>query len=191
VRQGLVRVVRDTGAVASTLAFVTFVACGKSPATPGLQADGAPIVDGAASAVVIERTPEVQRLWDEAQQGEEDDLVRLANREGPAGLAERASVPALRSVALRAMGYTHTFDGLPLLGDAAARDPEPLAIIAVESAAMLASRKRRATDPEDALELREGCTKLSSVSTDGARPATVRAGALRALRMLAEWGCTP
>lgn len=166
------------------------LACARKPAVPDSQADGAAneAVPGAAATA---RPPEVERAWDEAMLGQADELARLAGVEGPAGLAERAGDPARRLVALRAMGYTNTFDGLPLLGDAAAHDPEPFALAAVESAAMLAARRRRPTDPEDALELHDGCAKLGVAAADGTRPAEVRAGAARARWMLVEWGCSP
>jgi hypothetical protein len=84
------------------------------------------------------------------------------------------------------MGYTRTLEGLALLGDSAAHDPEPLAIAAVNSAAMLASNPRRSRDPEDALEVRKGCDGLRAAATDTARPKSVRDGSQRALAMLAD-----
>lgn len=132
-----------------------------------------------------------QALWEEAATGEEDALARLATHEGPSGLEERAAQPILRATALRAMGYTASFEGLPLLARAAAGDDETLALLAAESAVQLAARPRRAVDPEDALELREGCDGLGAAMRDATRPRAVRVACARALRMLADRGCTP
>lgn len=147
-------------------------------------ADASDVIVEAAKAP--ERPAEIQRLWDEANDAGEDELARLANAEGPAGLEERAVDPNLRARALAAMAYTRTLEGLALLGESAARDPDPLALIAVESAQMLASNPRRSRDPEDALEVKKGCEGLRAARDDGKRPKSVRDGATRALSMLAD-----
>jgi hypothetical protein len=161
--------------------------CGgcQNPATqpPG---DGAP--EGAV-AIATPMPPEEQKLWEAAKEGDEMELAHLANAVGPAGLTERSSDAALRLSALRAMGYTRSFVGLPLLGESAKTDPEPLATAAALSAEMLAAEPRRTWDPEDALEVREGCDKLKAAAADPARPKSVRDGAARAVKMLADLGC--
>ncbi len=150
-----------------------------------LPSDGAP----EAAVLAIPLSPEEQKSWDEAKDGDENDLARLANKEGPSGLTERAADPALRSTALRAMGYTRSLVGLPLLGESAKSDADPLASAAVASAEMLAAEPRRAWDPEDAVEVRQGCDKLKAAAANAARPKAVRDGAARAVKMLADLGC--
>jgi hypothetical protein len=154
--------------------------CDKNSAATG--ASDAPF----EAVIAPSRPADVQRLWDDAMGGGEDELLRLANAEGPAGLEERAVDPRLRPTALSAMGYTRTLEGLALLGESAAGDPEPLATIAVRSAEMIASNPRRSRDPEDALEVRQGCDRLRAARADPARPKSVKDGAERTLAMLAE-----
>jgi hypothetical protein len=150
-----------------------------------------PPEDGAldAAAVATPMSAQERGLWEAAKDGDEMELARLANDRGPMGLEERASDPVLRETALRAMGYTRSLVGLPLLGESAAKDPEPLATAAVQSAEMLAAEPRRTWDPEDALEVRQGCTSLKAAAADVARPKAVRDGASRAVKMLADLGC--
>jgi hypothetical protein len=180
-------VVRRFAALALVLLVV---ACDRGkPASTG-DASAATDADGGSDpAPVVERTPDVEQLWTEAKDGDDDALARLAVREGPAGLVERAGVVALRPTALRALGHTEGWVGLPTLAAAAKGDPEELATFAVQSASMLAARKRRQVDPEDAAELREGCDVLLAAAKDATRPRPVRVGAVRALRMLLDRGC--
>jgi hypothetical protein len=162
--------------------------CGGCQNTAALPSDdGAP--DGIALAPIAPMSEGEKKLWEAAKDGDEMELSRLANDRGPSGLVERASDPALRETAIRAMGYTRSLVGLPLLGDSAAKDPEPLATAAVQSAEMLAAEPRRTWDPEDADEVRQGCDKLKAAAADPARPKAVRDGASRAVKMLADLGC--
>jgi hypothetical protein len=173
-----------------SIVFAIFLTgCGSCEKNPAVPAEGG---DAFADAILAPppRSAEIERLWSEANDGGEDELARLANEEGPAGLEERAADPNLRSTALAAMGYTKTLSGLALLGESAAHDPEPLAIIAARSAEMLASNPRRSRDPEDALEVHQGCDRLRSAANDTARPKTVRDSAARAVRMLSDL-CAP
>jgi hypothetical protein len=157
--------------------------CGSTPA----DTDGGPTAKDAAEPVVhLERTPETERLWTEAADAGEDELSRLANVEGAAGLAERAADPAYRTTALQAMAYAEGFAQLPTLGDAAAKGAPEEARIAAESAAILAARVRRPVDPEDAEELKLGCASLLAAAKDVGRPRPVRLAAIRALRMLVD-----
>jgi hypothetical protein len=55
--------------------------------------------------------------------------------------------------------------------------------------AIIASQKRSQVDPEDALELRDGCDSLLVAARDATRPRAVRVGAVRALRMMSDRGC--
>jgi len=167
--------------------LVFLCSCGgcQNPATQP-QGDGAPEAAVLAAAPL---TPEEQKLWESAKEGDEMELAHLANAVGPMGLSERASDPTLRPTALAAMGYTRSLVGLALLGESAQKDPEPLAAAAVASAEMLAAEPRRTWDPEDAIEVRQGCESLKKAAADAARPKAVRDGASRAVKMLADLGC--
>jgi hypothetical protein len=166
--------------LASTAACNT---CGGSAAG----GDGGVLAQDASEPVVhLERSPEAERLWAEAKDGDENELSRLAHVEGAAGLVERAPDPAYRRTALRAMAYADGFAQLPTLGDAAAKGPPDEAQVAAESAAILAARVRRQVDPEDADELKTGCAALLVAAKDLGRPRPVRLSAIRALRMLVE-----
>ena len=144
----------------------------------------------AAVIPVVTRTPEDERLWVEAKDGDEDELRRLAAREGATGLVERSTDAAFKVTALRAMAYAEGFAQLPALGAAAATAPEADATIAAESAAILAARRRSQVDPEDAEELHDGCGALLGAAKDTTRPKKVRVAAIRALRMLGDQpGC--
>ena len=146
-------------------------------------------LEAAAQAALIERVPEVERLWTDAREGDETELARLASREGSAGLVERATDPRFRSTALAAMGHALGLGALPTLGQSAKSGPESEALVAVDSAARLAANKREQGDPEEVDELRDGCAALLASATDRARPRLVRVGAVRALRMLVDRGC--
>jgi hypothetical protein len=174
-----------------SLGFVLLAAggCPRKPSSP-IEGGDAPINgDAEAGADAGTRDPRVEELWDRAGDGETDDLARLADREGTDGLVERASRPAERMTALRALGYTGDLAALPFLAEVAAKGSDGEAGAALSSAAQIAAEPRRATDPEDALELHEGCAALLAVARDVARPKPRRVGAIRALRMLAERGC--
>ncbi|HEX7601291.1 MAG TPA: hypothetical protein VF316_06780 [Polyangiaceae bacterium] len=170
----------------AVLLFATTTAC-NTCGTGATGGDGGVAGQDAAEPVVhLERTPEAERLWAEAKEGDENELTRLALVEGAAGLVERAAEPAYRRTALRAMAYADGFAQLPTLGDAAAKGAPDEAAEAAESAAILAARVRRQVDPEDAEELKLGCTALLAAAKDQGRPRPVRLSAIRALRMLVE-----
>jgi hypothetical protein len=166
-------------------------ACSSCKDGGGADAGGAEAAAaGSAATPVVVRTPEDERAWTVAKDGEEDDLVRLAQREGASGLAERATDPAWRTTALRAMAYAEGFAQLPALGAAAATGTEEEATLAAASAATLAARKRAPVDPEDAEELADGCGALLGAAKDASRPKVVRVDSIRALRMLSDQpGC--
>jgi hypothetical protein len=133
--------------------------------------------------------PRVDDLWARAGDGEADDLARLADREGTDGLVERAQSPAERMTALQAIGYTGDLSALPFLAEVATKGSDAEAEAALSSASQIAAEPRRATDPEDALELHEGCAALLALAKDVTRSKPRRVGSIRALRMLAERGC--
>jgi hypothetical protein len=127
--------------------------------------------------------------WARANAGDEDSLIRLADRLGCDGLRERAQQPALETSALRAMGRCPDFAELPWLADVAAGGSEAESTEALGAIVDEAARPRRATDPEDAEELSEGCAKLLVLAKATDRPKARRVNAIRALRMLTDRGC--
>ncbi len=145
-----------------------------------------------ADAEAPPRPPEVDDLWaraNDADGGTEDDLSRLARREGVTGLVERGAHPSWRAVAAQALGYTEGFAALPWLTEVGATDSEAVAMAALESATRLAAQVRTQTDPEDAEELRAGCDRLLALACDAKAEKKRRVLAIRALRMLNDRGC--
>jgi hypothetical protein len=138
-------------------------------------------------AAAPDRPPEVDDMWARAKDGEEDDLVRLARREGVTGLEERGAHPTYRVTAARALGFTEGFAALPWLAEVGTADGEA-AEPALESAVTLAAQRRHQRDPEDAEELRTGCDKLLVLAKDAGAPRKKRILAVRALRMLTDTG---
>ena len=139
------------------------------------------------------RSAEVDELWARAKDadgGTEDDLARLARREGATGLVERGAHPMWRVIAARALGYTEGFAALPWLAEVgAAPEAEAEAMAALESAVRLAAQVRGQADPEDAEELRAGCDRLLVLAKDPKADKKRKVLAIRALRMLADRGC--
>jgi hypothetical protein len=186
-----VRVAVGVG-VAMIAMGTALVACSKSQASTG---DGS--ID--AGATFAASDPVIEALWARARgdAGEPDDLARLADREGASGLVARANAdPASRLTALRALAYApepQAWEGLPLLAEAARAPSDDEANAALDSAIDLAARPRRATDPEDAAELKQGCDGLLAIAVardgKGAMPRARRVKAIRALRLLADRGC--
>jgi len=155
----------------------------------GGPADGAAPWLDAGEDVQVARAPEIEELWARAKDGEDDELARLAAAEGEHGLEERATSGAHRLTALRAMAFSPGFSSLPVLGAAAKSGTADEARAAVDSADAIAARKRAQVDPEDHDELMSGCAALLEAAKDASRPRPVRVGAVRALRMLADYGC--
>ncbi|MGD0679147.1 MAG: hypothetical protein ABSC94_27430 [Polyangiaceae bacterium] len=127
--------------------------------------------------------------WSRAQDGGDDDLIRLDDLIGCDGARERGGAPALRMTALHAMAYCPDFSELPWLAEVATTGDDAQADSALDSIVEQASRPRRTTDPEDAKELGEGCRRLLTLARASDRPRVRRVVAVRALRMLAERGC--
>jgi hypothetical protein len=117
------------------------------------------------------------------------DLARLYDRERESGLIERASSPPYRRTALAALGCGQDFVALPFLAAVAVTGTEDDARAALESAESLAAVPRRARDPEDALELRQGCDALATLARQTELSPARRARAVSALRMLSGFGC--
>lgn len=168
---------------------VCFVACGRaSPSANVPDTAGLPRVTLAADGGA-ERTPELVELWKRAGEGVEEDLMRLGQTEGAAGLAEGATTPETRLLAARAMAHAHGLAGLAWLGERAASDDLEIAREAARSAVALAGRGRDQRDPEDAEEMRAGCKWLLAAARDERRDRQVRVDAVRAVRLLLDRGC--
>jgi hypothetical protein len=130
-----------------------------------------------------------QGAWGQADAGEPQELMRLADLVGCETLRERARSAMLRATALRAMAYCPDFSELPWLADVAATGRDEEAIAALDAVVDQAARPRRSTDPEDADELHAGCAALLVLARATERPRARRVLAIRALRMLADRGC--
>jgi hypothetical protein len=134
--------------------------------------------------------PRERQAWAQAEDGGEDERMRLADLVGCDGLRERAANAYLRSTAIRAMAYCPDLSDLAWLAsvarssDDAAERTEALEVV-VEQAA----QPRRATDPDDAVELGEGCRTLVALARASGQPRSERVLAVRALRMLVDRGC--
>ncbi len=144
---------------------------------------------GADDGAPEERDPRVEDLWARAREGDADDLARLYDREGDTGLTERGALPAYRMTALQALGFSHDFVPLPWLAQMAGTGTDAEAEAALDSAKSIAAWPRPTRDPEDALELREGCDRLFALATAEDRPRIRRIRAASVVRMLAPLGC--
>jgi hypothetical protein len=179
------------GGAGLALAFAAFAACGAcgksapggGPGSATAAASGsAPVTRSSLARDAAPRAGSV--VWTQAKDGDLEDLLVLATHEGPAGLVEAAEDPSLRPVALRAMGHARGWSQLPFLTKTAAGNEQAEARLALDAIVELASRPRRAEDPEDVDELREGCDALVALAREAARPRDRRVAAIRALRMM-------
>jgi hypothetical protein len=189
---------------------LTAGACGRGAATGGaFQTDGG-ISGGwaevqADAALPTARDPLTEDLWERAGEGlevgvgggvvrgleaggDDVDLARLFDREGETGLIERAALPAYRMTALAALAYAEDFTPLPFLAGVASSGTDAEAARALASVESLAALSQRTRDPEDALELREGCDLLAALARQADAPKGRRARAVSILRMLALAG---
>jgi len=166
------------------------IACGKgaTSASPAAARDAgasdALAVDGALEA----EDPRAADLWTRAAEGEADDLARLAAYVGSDALALASPIPARRLTALRALAFSGDFTALPFLAKVATSGGDEDASAALDTVTALVAEPRRATDPEDAPEIHEGCALLLVLAVDPTRPAARRARAVSVLRMLASRG---
>ena len=172
----------------AVLCFAILVACGKKDKEPVPPPTADTLVPQPAEKYAS-RPPEVEELWNRALSMDQDDLARLAGREGATGLVERAGEPARKKTAILALAYVASMEGLPFLAEVAANGSEEEAAMALSSAAAFVARPRRAEDAEDALEVRVGCDRLLGLVANQGRERRRRARALRVIRMLAERGC--
>jgi hypothetical protein len=168
------------------------VGCGKSP-PPGtaVTSPSAAAAGGPEAAVAVEPMDEREEAqWAAARGGEPEELMRLADLVGCEGLRARAARrEELVGTAARAMEFCPDFSELPWLALVGASGADADARAALEAIVQLAARPRRATDPEDAEELHEGCASLLALARATDRQKERRVLAIRALRMLAERGC--
>jgi hypothetical protein len=170
------------------IALVAAVGCDKKPSSSsnGSPANG---TDLEAADVVLPMDSREASQWAAAAAGEPEELMRLEDLVGCAGLRERATQRDLRGTALRAMQYCADFSELGWLAQIADQGNDDDARAALETIDALAARPRRATDPDDADELHAGCGVLLGLARTTARPPERRLLAVRALRMLADRGC--
>jgi len=174
--------------------LVVIAGCGKSASTSGA-ASAKPAASAPPDAAVVlpQAEPLASDLWarakDNVTTGDGDDLARLADREGMRGILARADDPAWRLTAIHAMAYVDGFEPLPWLAAIAAAPQNDYATAALDAIIDMAARPRRAVDPEDGAELREGCDALLALAKDAQAAKARRIQAIRALRMLSERGC--
>jgi hypothetical protein len=171
------------------LASFAAVSCGRGVAADGSPDGEAPVRAGLDGGQAQERDPSAESLWARAADGDAEDLARLYDREGETGLEERGALPVYRLTALRALGFGHDFLALPWLAEIAGSGTDEEAKAALESARSVAGWPRPARDPEDALELREGCDRLITLVMTKDKPRDRRAHAASILRMLTPFGC--
>jgi hypothetical protein len=179
---------RGRALLAFALLLGTAVSCGKS----GGSATALALSGGDDTAGPAHPEPMDAReadLWAHAKDGDDEDRMRLFDRIGCTGLRERAEDPQLRPTAIRAMAYCSDFSELPWLAGVGSSSTDASALDALQTVVDLAARPRRATDPEDAAELGEGCRTLLSFARQASGPRARRVVAIRGLRMLADRGC--
>jgi len=173
------------------------MACGRSSQSgavaPSASGGGAPSASAsAASSAETDAEPMDPRdadLWARAADGGDEDLARLADREGSVGLVERGADPARRMTAIRALAYVHDFVALPWLAEIAEGKDDGEALAALDSIVDVASQPRRAVDPEDGAEVRAGCDRLLSLAKAEKANRDRRIVAIRAIRMMMDRGC--
>jgi hypothetical protein len=166
----------------------TTTACGKREGSPSaLALAGGENATEEAHPEPME--PREADAWAHAKDGDDEDRMRLVDLVGCTGLRERAGDPQWRATAIHAMAFCGDFSELPWLVSLGTGGSDPLALDALQSVVDLAARPRRATDPEDAEELGEGCRALLGFARDAHGPKPRRVVAVRALRMLSERGC--
>ena len=196
---------RWVGEAAIVVVAVALTSCGRSGAPQSAPQKGAGAVapggssgkgglaasSGDAGAFVADD------LWVRSKEGDEEDLVLLGTREGASGLREALSSLEFRGTALRAAAFTDGFYALPWLSEIVSTGSEADAALAVDSALTLAARPRTAVDPEDALEIREGCDafeRLVAASEKGEKeklPPALRGKVQRFLGMMADRAAAP
>jgi hypothetical protein len=184
---------RASARVCVALAFyAAAIGCGRGSSSSATLSQASPFSDAGTEPLAppAPMDPRERAQWAAAAEGDPEELMRLANLVGCEGLRERALADAsLRRVALRAAAYCPDLSELPWLAEVAGGSDDADARAALEAIGDLAAAPRRATDPEDAADLREGCTSLLALSRAAGRAKERRVLAIGALRMLADRGC--
>jgi hypothetical protein len=180
------------------VAVLLTIACGKgkatTAATPSASGSASEVDGGAAAAesddgAVPMEAREVAQ-WAAAKEGDAEELMRLADLVTCTGLHERAvQQPELRPTALAAAKYCRDFSELPWLAQVGTEGSDADARAALEAIDDLAARPRRSVDPDDADELHTGCATMLALARKTDAPRERRVLAIRALRMLADYGC--
>jgi len=178
--------------------FILFVsACGKGKATTAAAPSGSSAtseVDAVAAAEsddgAVPMDAREGAQWAAAKEGDPEELMRLADLVTCTGLHERSvQQPDLRPTALAAARYCRDFSELPWLAQVGTEGSDADARAALEAIDDLAARPRRSVDPDDADELHTGCAALLTLARTADRPRDRRVLAIRALRMLTDYGC--
>jgi hypothetical protein len=178
------------GLLAVVVTLATCGGCGRrapgaGDATSALAAGDAEAPPASKAALALDAASlRDSRKWENAKDGDQEDLSTLAVHEGAMGLIEAASDRDLRPTAIKAMAFARGWAQLPFLAKAANGKDDEEARLALESTVELAARPRTAEDPEDADELREGCDALLVLARDTTRPRSRRIASVRALRMM-------
>jgi hypothetical protein len=119
---------------------------------------------------------------------EDEAALRLAIREGAAGLLEGAAKGAPRVAVARALGFAPGFEGLPWLAELLESGSDAEALVVRDALASIGARVRTAEDNEDLEEMLEGCSLLRRLATSRA-PKPRRAAAISLVRALSDRGC--
>lgn len=167
-------------------------ACGKGHVSTaaGESPSSAPIDGGLAAGEggPPAEEPRLAALWEQAVDGGADDLARLEAAVGSEGVTASYPYARRRLTALRSLAYAEDLDSFPFLATAATSGTDDEASASLDSVALLLARPRRATDPEDALQVREGCARLVALAKDAARSRSRRIRAVGVLRAAADRG---
>jgi hypothetical protein len=178
--------------------LILFVsACGKGKATTAAAPSASSATSGVDAGAAAEGDDGALPMgarevaqWAAAKEGDPEELMRLADLVTCTGLHERSvQQPELRPTALAAATYCRDFSELPWLAQVGTEGSDAEARAALDAIVDLAARPRRSVDPEDADELHTGCATLLTLARTPDRPRDRRVLAIRALRMLADYGC--
>ena len=189
------RTARPATGLARALVVLACAACacgkgsgGATPAASSSARGGSDAMVARTDAGPPAEDPRLTDLWTRAESGDVDDLTRLYARVGSDALVEASISPARRLTAIRALAYADDFTALCFLVAVGTTGTDEEASAALGSVAVAAAAPRRAIDPEDALEIHDGCVRLLALARDRTRPAPRRVLAIRALRLLADRG---
>jgi hypothetical protein len=184
--------IASVAALSTVFVDAALIGCSRraASAAPGGSESSSESDPAVPGADVLPTDPRERQAWAQAEDGGDDERMRLADLVGCEGLRERAANANLRSTAIRAMAYCPDLSDLAWLASVArSSDDGADRTEALEVIVEQAARSRRATDPDDAVELGEGCRTLVALARAGGQPRSERVLAVRALRMLVDRGC--